>query len=401
MRTSANYKCRNCGGNIHFEPGNQLLVCESCDSTFTELELGRTENEEGEKQEYNSYECASCGAELITDKKTIATSCVYCKSPIVISDRIGTYSSPDYVLPFLIDKKAAIEEFKKFCKKERKAPRAIRAKSTLDNMESVYVPSWIVSGAPEGKIVHECVKKNAAKSGGNPIDYVYDVETMGSARFDKVPVNANNNVNEVFIESVEPFDYNKMVPFDRKYIIGHFADRTDMQWEKCFRQVKQRVEGTMASQFEVDMKEYKEIKFKEADMQYRDIEKQNTLLPVWFLDFKYKGEGYCFTINGQTGKVAGVLPMSNIVHLLFHIIYTIVLTVSMGLVGLLGGPLLSIGFAVGALIFSIKSKVGLGKKIRHAKHEENANQYMNLSSIQVLNRDRKKIRENIRYIGVE
>ncbi len=35
-----------------------------------------------------------------------------------------------------------------------------------------------------------------------------------------------------------------------------------------------------------------------------------TMLPVWFLSYKYNGKIYEFAINGQTGKLAGTPPLS-------------------------------------------------------------------------------------------
>ena len=32
--------------------------------------------------------------------------------------------------------------------------------------------------------------------------------------------------------------------------------------------------------------------------------------PVWVLNYQYKGENYSFTLNGQTGKLNGRLPIS-------------------------------------------------------------------------------------------
>ena len=34
------------------------------------------------------------------------------------------------------------------------------------------------------------------------------------------------------------------------------------------------------------------------------------LLPVWFMTFNYKGKTWEYAINGQSGKIAGELPIS-------------------------------------------------------------------------------------------
>ncbi len=268
-------------------------------------------------------------------------------------------------------------------------------------MESIYVPIWLVSGNPEGTMIHECVERGAAKDGGNRIDYVYEVKTTGSVRVDKVPVNTNSSINEKFIEAVEPFDYGKMVRFDSKYIIGHFADCGDMKWEKCFDRVKNRVRESVSAQFASGLSDFKDIKLKETHLKYENLEKTNVLVPVWFLNIKYKGEMYSFTINGQTGKVAGVLPMGNVALVALKILYSIGCVLGFALVGLLGGPLLSAAFAIGGLVWSIKQKGFVGKKIHHVKYEADADHYINLNSVQILGRESKKIREITNYLGAE
>ena len=35
-------------------------------------------------------------------------------------------------------------------------------------------------------------------------------------------------------------------------------------------------------------------------------------LPVWFMNYRHGGKNYNFAINGQTGKVAGIYPVSGV-----------------------------------------------------------------------------------------
>ena len=34
--------------------------------------------------------------------------------------------------------------------------------------------------------------------------------------------------------------------------------------------------------------------------------------PVWFMNFRHGGKNYTFAINGQTGMVAGIYPVSGV-----------------------------------------------------------------------------------------
>ena len=52
-----------------------------------------------------AYNCTTCGAELLCDETTAATSCPYCGNPTVIPGKFAGVDRPDYVIPFKVDKK--------------------------------------------------------------------------------------------------------------------------------------------------------------------------------------------------------------------------------------------------------------------------------------------------------
>ena len=70
----------------------------------------------GEQQGMRSYHCPTCGAELVTDETTAASTCAYCGSPVVLSDHLSGAKRPNYVIPFKVDKKTAKETLKNFYK---------------------------------------------------------------------------------------------------------------------------------------------------------------------------------------------------------------------------------------------------------------------------------------------
>ena len=98
------YKCPNCDAGLLFDAGKQKFICEFCISEFTQDELSdtdsaeRAERAERENAEFageiNEYNCPSCGAEIITDKSTVASFCYYCHNPVVLSDRVSGAFKP-------------------------------------------------------------------------------------------------------------------------------------------------------------------------------------------------------------------------------------------------------------------------------------------------------------------
>ena len=73
------YKCPGCGDDMAFDAESGTLACRSCgrqdkiENIPEELKTARfTEDEATE------YHCQNCGAILITEKETTATSCSFC-----------------------------------------------------------------------------------------------------------------------------------------------------------------------------------------------------------------------------------------------------------------------------------------------------------------------------------
>lgn len=60
--------------------------------------------------------CQSCGGEIIGDENSVATECVYCGSPTIITENISGVNRPKYVISFKLDKNAAKEKLKAFYK---------------------------------------------------------------------------------------------------------------------------------------------------------------------------------------------------------------------------------------------------------------------------------------------
>ena len=146
-----NYQCPACTGPLHYAGASGKLECEYCGSAYDVAEIEKlyaekeaaaetqaaaataaqaAEAEElGEDQgEYaangeswnpegmKAYSCPSCGAELVCDETTVATSCPYCGNPSIVPGQFTDMRKPDYVLPFKLDKKAAEEALRKYYK---------------------------------------------------------------------------------------------------------------------------------------------------------------------------------------------------------------------------------------------------------------------------------------------
>ena len=129
MTNILEYKCPCCNAGLSFSGDVQQLTCEYCDNTF-ELDAVKAYNEaetapesfewepaqekpwsEDEQTEIQSFQCPSCGGELLTDQTTAATFCPFCGNPTILPVRLTDTLKPDGVLPFQTTKEDAKRAF--------------------------------------------------------------------------------------------------------------------------------------------------------------------------------------------------------------------------------------------------------------------------------------------------
>src|SRR6266498_1029734 len=122
--TQQEVRCKSCGSKLTFAPGTNALKCEHC-GTLNEIAVS-TEvieeldfekfisnyKEESQKQDITTVKCDACSAQTSFEANVVSGSCPFCGSPIVVSSgTIHTSIQPKSLLPFLIDKRKALEMY--------------------------------------------------------------------------------------------------------------------------------------------------------------------------------------------------------------------------------------------------------------------------------------------------
>ena len=183
MDNTLDHKCPKCDAVLKFKPKTENWVCEYCKSEFDIDELTKYEkkyNKELDKKSdgkhINIYTCKNCGAQVITDENTSATSCVYCKNTVILKDKLQDEFNPDYVIPFKYTKEDAILAFKNLKKGRWLMPKAFNSEKNISEMSGVYVPFFLYDYNASGKIEAECEDKDTWS------DSQYEYEKIGTRR---------------------------------------------------------------------------------------------------------------------------------------------------------------------------------------------------------------------------
>lgn len=334
--SSVSYKCASCGGELTWNAEKQLFSCEWCGSVFSESEIiGQTGGQAASpvpdahtsqdmpadddfSSETNVYTCQSCGAEIFCDRNTAASFCYYCHNPVTLGGRVSGIYRPEKILPFTMSREQAVEAFKAHCKKKLFLPSDFLSAGQMEKLTGLYVPFWVADCDVDASVDAECKKVHTHTHGDTveTVTHVYNAERAARMQYKGVPADGARNIEDTLMDAIEPYDYNLLRDFETAYLSGFYCDKYDVDKDEVFSRIKSRISDGIIQTLRDDITGYSSVVIRRDNVDFLGVKWHYMMLPVWFLTYKHKGKIYSFAMNGQTGKFAGVYPVSGIKRLI-------------------------------------------------------------------------------------
>lgn len=338
-----NYQCPACTGPLHFVGESGKLECDYCGQSYDVAEIealykekdtaaqaassaqteavppetewdtsGLSSQWEETPEGLRVYNCPSCGAELICDETTAATSCPYCGNNTIIPGQLGGTLKPDYVIPFKLDKKAAVEALKKHYGGKFFLPRAFSEGNHLEEVQGLYVPFWLFDANADADCRFHATRSHSHQEGDYDVTVTehFDVRRSGSMAFEHIPADGSKKMDDSYMDSIEPFDYSELKPFSTAYLPGYLANKYDVSAQESMPRAELRCRNSAISFLHQDIVGYETMVPIEEKVSLRRGKVHYALMPVWTLHTKWRNKDYLFMMNGQTGKLVGDLPVS-------------------------------------------------------------------------------------------
>lgn len=327
--------CKNCGALLKFKPGTTKLTCQYCqaendiqqDSKVVIVENDLTaflakQVDEKEKIVVNTIHCEACGATSTVDPKITSDRCPFCATAFVLKH--GSSSSifkPQYMLPFGIDEKKAIDNFRNWLKSLWFAPTELaNYTDRADRLSGMYLPYW----------TFDC-KTESDYTGERGVDYTetesytnskgqretrtvtrtrwYPAAGHVSNTFDDVLIEATKSLNRDKLRALEPWDLQNVVAYNDQYLSGFRTENFQIDLPTAYQEGKVRMQGEIANTIRGDIGGDRQ-RIQSVNTTYNNPTFKYILLPVWISAYRFKNKVYQFLINARTGEVQGERPYS-------------------------------------------------------------------------------------------
>lgn len=332
------FKCSQCGARLEFAPGTDSLLCPYCGTKNEIAKPSEAVRELDFKQavalaedaagthEILTVKCQECAAESTLPPNVTSAPCPFCGSSLVTTAQSRKAIKPGAVLPFGVPREDARAAFQSWIAALWFAPGDVKRLATAEaSLAGVYVPYW----------TYDC--ETTTRYTGERGDAYYTTETFtalvngrsqmqtrqvrrirwSDARgivqnaFDDLLVLATSSLPVRYVQALEPWDTEKLVPYRDEYLSGFRTESYHTGLGEGFETARSMMQPAIESSCRADIGG-DEQRVTDTDTRYREVKFKHVLFPVWISAYRYRGKVFRFLVNARTGEVQGERPWSSV-----------------------------------------------------------------------------------------
>ena len=324
-------KCPNCGAPLKFDPSSGQLTCEHCRSVV-DFEQSKDVRERyfdemhdftpWKEDEVAFYRCANCGATSVLSRTTLATTCPFCASPVVLDEKATGLVRPDSLVPFELSVKDAVSQLSVWKKRKIFAPNKFRKQTKAKSIKGVFVPVWTFDAETTsryngtlGKHRTRTVRRNG-KTYTETYTEWFHISGEINVSFDDVMIAGSNNVDNAYFNEVKRIDKSKYVVYSDEYLAGYIADNYTVEPTQAYNAAKKimdrAIRDRIVSRYHADVVGTLNVKTSEMSRSFKYM-----LFPVYVATTKFNGKVYNQYVAGfwsdrekRKASVSGKFPKS-------------------------------------------------------------------------------------------
>lgn len=333
-------RCPNCGSQLRYNIAKELFECPYCGTTKEPVaqsvdfanwkQLQHAKVLQGVSQA-KAFVCPSCDARTMAVTEDADQQCPFCQNTVVSANFEGA-DLPEVILPFKISFEEAKDRLNQWINNHPRNPASKVIGDNMDKFTACYLPYHILRGDFSGSM--------GVKSASAEKSYPFRSYINATA------VNASNDLNNLLLDGMEPYDMASARVFDFNFLTNQKAKIQNVEPKEMEERLRQE------TQSEIYKSLSKEFNNKEIDVRLEKDrhESVGTLMPVYLVKC---ADGAMAAVNGQTGKVAVTLGKKENKTKNWWVLPTVA-TVAVAIGGgILGTSSDELGWFLGAFLFGL------------------------------------------------
>lgn len=331
-------RCEYCGGDLSYSIIKQRYCCAHCNAEASTAEK-KAEYRRWKSLRYEtvmqgiskvkSFACPTCGAQTIAEGENATALCPFCQNTMIDAKFAGN-DLPEVIIPFKLTQEEAEAKLREWLNQNKGNAAAKAIEGNLHRFTGCYLPYHIVRGAYNSKLdirLHD----------GGIASYPFRAYLSHTA------VNASRDLNNLFLDGIEPFNFDEALEFNFGYLNHQNAKVQNINGAALESRIKEETQEELYKTLT------KKVHTKEMSVSLNDEGSESipALMPVYIVKCK---NGIAAAVNGQTGKISVTTGKTKDLTRFWWIAPTLA-TLIVGIAGgFVGGWELAL---IGALVFGM------------------------------------------------
>lgn len=323
--TEVNQKCKNCGGEMIFNPSQNGLVCVGCGS-FEPVDGAMTTEKSFETLINNAptwqkdtavIRCEHCGAKSVVSKSDLVAKCDYCGAATMVRTDELPGLRPDTIVPFDWNRTDACQQVNNWLSKRLFVPSDFKQQLRERQLNGIYYPAFTFDAHVITRFSGVLVQTSTStivvdgKQTVQTQTFRRGINNVDTHTFDDFLVVANEDITPKVMAHLQPFDTNHGQAFKQSYLAGFTVCQSSIEAKECWREAKKLMEAVIRNKIKAKYTNGNTtIENLQLDLSFSNITYKYVLLPVYVGHIEYHGNKYPLYMNGQTGKIYGKTPKS-------------------------------------------------------------------------------------------
>lgn len=319
-------RCTACGALTTYNIEKHAVGCPFC-KTAEPLNLKSSYPQKSEYTENSKFEklkenieilkCTNCGS-IYESKNETTNNCPSCGAgTFAVSSTIS--SIPTAVLPFSMPKEEIGKIFKKWTRRKFFAPNDLKKIKNFDSAEPIYYPSVAFDSENHFSYSGVGVNRITNSKGETKVKRTHFSDSFDTTLTNKI-IPATNQISQVVIDKIQPFNLSNCTSFDKRYLYGFSALDTSLQLSDCYNKLTSIVQSENINHAKSEQRfRFDAIENLTGTTTLTNTTSALCFIPIWKTSYTYKKRKYSCFINGTTGKISGNAPISKLKVSLFTI----------------------------------------------------------------------------------
>jgi hypothetical protein len=266
--------------------------------------------------------CQACGALMAIGAEQRTERCPFCDAASVVTRAPAPgRPHPTFALGFVIEREDASRRVTRWIRRQKMAPFGL-TRAAPERITGIYLPAYLYSATAQSQYhasIGEKYRRLAIErddDGGLSLRRKEKTEYRDLAGrhvmyVTDILVTASRSLQNEEVESIEPFDFGRLRRYTPALVAGWTSEEPSLSPEQCLRLARNEATASVGSSLHGFMPG-DEVRSLHHETQFLDESIDLALVPVWLFAMRYhpRKAAVRVLVNGQTGRIGGVIPFS-------------------------------------------------------------------------------------------